>query len=43
VALLRQFWMVEMPDGLPAVSDSMVALLAISHGGYLSYKAAPHS
>jgi hypothetical protein len=30
-------------SGLPALDSSMVALLGISHAGYLTHKAIPHS
>jgi hypothetical protein len=44
VALGRAFASSEARIGeLPAVDSSMVALLGISHAGYLIYKAIPHS
>src|SRR4029079_11870902 len=31
------------PDAFPTINETLVTLLVISHGGYLAYKAAPHS
>lgn len=30
-------------NGLPAVGTGVATLIAVSQGGYLAYKAAPHS
>ena len=43
LALMRTFKDPTLPSALPAISASMIALLGISHAGYLANKAVPHS
>ena len=43
LALIRTFKDPSLPAALPAISASMIALLGISHAGYLANKAVPHS
>jgi hypothetical protein len=43
LALRHTFTGTELPAALPAIDGSMIALLGISHAGYLANKAVPHS